>query len=402
MEAGVFWSILNRTIFWELTRVFLMSLVGLTGMLLLAGVISEASKEGLGPAQIAAIVPLIIPSTLPYTIPATTLFGSCVIYGRLAADNEILAIKAAGVNVMRVIAPGLFLGLVMSGCTFALYYALIPSTHHLMRTLFLADVESLLYTMLERDGSFKHPKLDYEIHVQRVQGRKLIQAQFMHRAPKGPGYDAIARAQDAELLFDLSKKMIHVRMHNCWILSEKGNQTYVQNKVWDVDLPQDLVDKHKGRPSDMTWGEMLDRKAEVRQQIEQQQAELATQLARLSNSHPPDGLQVHVENLHNQVRHKQQEIRDLDLELHKRPALAAGCLCFVLVGCPVGIWFSRSDYLSAFVTCFLPIVLLYYPLMLCGLNLSRTGKVPLLAGLWAANALVGLIAIDLYRRLLKN
>ena len=39
-----------------------------------------------------------------------------------------------------------------------------------------------------------------------------------------------------------------------------------------------------------------------------------------------------------------QQILWLDVELQMRPALSVGCFCFILVGCPVGIWFSRSDY----------------------------------------------------------
>ena len=68
-----------------------------------------------------------------------------------------------------------------------------------------------------------------------------------------------------------------------------------------------------------------------------------------------------------------------------RPALALGCLCFVLVGCPVGIWFSRSDYLSSFITCFLPIIVVYYPLMLCGINLAKSGKMLTALAIWPAN-----------------
>src|SRR5271163_3852885 len=102
-EVDVFGRILHRMILWELLKVFLMSLIGITGILLLAGIIAEASQQGLGPGQILAAIPLLIPSTLPYTIPATTLFASCVVYGRLSADNEILAIRAAGVNVLKVV-----------------------------------------------------------------------------------------------------------------------------------------------------------------------------------------------------------------------------------------------------------------------------------------------------------
>src|SRR5438874_3835769 len=97
-------------ILWELAKVFLMSLIGITGMLLMAGIVAEASQHGLTPMQILAAIPLLVPSTLPYTIPATTLFATCVVYGRLAADNEILAIKAAGINILSVVSPSVLLG----------------------------------------------------------------------------------------------------------------------------------------------------------------------------------------------------------------------------------------------------------------------------------------------------
>src|SRR5262250_426619 len=122
-------------ILWELCKVFLLSLVGITGILLMAGIIAEASQQGLGPAQILAAIPLLVPSTLPYTIPATTLFATCVVYGRLAADNEILAIKSAGINAIRVVRPGIVLGLAMSAATMGLYYRIIPYTHHLLRAM---------------------------------------------------------------------------------------------------------------------------------------------------------------------------------------------------------------------------------------------------------------------------
>src|SRR5947209_12632191 len=146
----MFWSLLHRMILWELVKVFVMSLIGITGILLMAGIIAEASQQGLGPAQILAAIPLIIPSTLPYTIPATTLFATSVVYGRLAHDNEILAIRAAGINLLRVVSPAILLGLGMSAATAVLYFDVIPTTHHLMRTMFIADVEDFLYGMLKR------------------------------------------------------------------------------------------------------------------------------------------------------------------------------------------------------------------------------------------------------------
>src|SRR5437764_6801242 len=158
----------------ELVKVFLLCLVGITGILLMAGIVAEASQQGLSPAQILAVIPLLVPSTLPYTIPATTLFATCVVYGRLAADNEVLAVRASGISLLTLVWPALLVGLLAGAATMGLYYRVIPHTHHLMRSLFLNDVEELLYTMLKKHSQIAHPQLDYAVFVKGVQGRRLL------------------------------------------------------------------------------------------------------------------------------------------------------------------------------------------------------------------------------------
>src|SRR5207248_5725550 len=113
-------------IFGQLVRVFVLALVSLTGMFLLGGVVSEAAQRGLSPSQVLLIIPLLIPNTLPYTIPATCLFATCVVYGRLSHDNEITAVKAAGVHLGRLVGPGLLLGLLTAAGTLAREYRLLP------------------------------------------------------------------------------------------------------------------------------------------------------------------------------------------------------------------------------------------------------------------------------------
>src|SRR5207249_3441751 len=113
-------------------------------------------------------------------------------------------------------------------------------------------------------------------------------------------------------------------------------------------------------------------------------------------------LAKHLENLRFVLRAQQGLVNALDAELHMRPALSCGCLFFVLIGCPVGIWLGRSDYLSAFISCFLPIVFVYYPLQLCSTNLAKDGKLNPIIALWIANAFMGLWAVLLFRKLLRN
>jgi lipopolysaccharide export system permease protein len=209
---AMFGTILHRMIFGELVRVFLLALVTLTGLFLLAGLVAEATQRGFAPSQVLMIIPLLIPNTLPYTIPATTLFATCVVYGRLAHDNEITAIKAAGVHLGRLVAPGVLLGLLTAGGTLALYYDFIPRTHHLLRTQVFADIEELLYTGLKKNGCLRHQKVPFAIWVRQVQGQRLIDAIFKKIDEKRLAYTFVARAREATLHYDQAHNVIRVEM----------------------------------------------------------------------------------------------------------------------------------------------------------------------------------------------
>jgi lipopolysaccharide export system permease protein len=397
----VFGGILHRMILRELTKVFVMALIGITGILLMAGIVAEATQQGLSPGQILAAIPLLIPSTLPYTIPATTLFAACVVYGRLAADNEILAIKSAGVSITRVIMPGLILGFAMSAATLVLYYRVIPYTHHLLRQMVFNDAEELIYTILRRQSVLQHPQLPYSMWVKGVQGRKLLQMVIKHKGANGQA-DMVAEAREADLRVNMSKNVMLIHMLCCETTSANGDNGYVLDRVWEVPLPKDFLKQNVRRARDMTYEELQEARRELQHQQADVEAEIAEASAQRMLEGASDSLPQHIKNLKDRVKFFQQQIVYLDVEEQMRPALSFGCLCFIFCGCPVGIWFSRSDYLSSFITCFLPIVLLYYPLSLAGIGMAKEGKLPIIPLVWGPNAVIGLIGLVLFWRLHKN
>jgi lipopolysaccharide export system permease protein len=387
-------------ILWELTKVFLMSLVGITGILLMAGIIAEASQQGLGPTQILAAIPLLVPSTLPYTIPATTLFATCVVYGRLAADNEILAIKSAGINVIKVVRPGLLLGLAMSATTMGLYYRIIPYTHYLLRAMVFNDAQELLYSLLKKHHEIRYSNFPYQIFVKGVRDKKLIEPIFKRKDVNNQ-IDWVAHAREAELQVRPSAGQVDVLVKHCIVWGDNSSGV-LEDKPFTVDLPKDFGKQNQARPRDLTWQEIMERREELQKQIEGIKVSASQIFAVKHLLGDLDKLPTILESCKDKIRVAQQEIVALDVELQMRPALSLGCLFFILVGCPVGIWFSRSDYLSSFITCFLPIVFVYYPLMLCGTGMAKEGKINMIPLVWGADGVVGLIGLILFWRLLKN
>jgi lipopolysaccharide export system permease protein len=400
-EVRVFGSILHRMILWELIKVFTIALVGITGILLMAGLIAEASQQGLGPGQVLAAIPLLIPCMLPYTVPATTLFAACVVYGRLSSDNEILAIKSAGVNPLKVVKSGVLLGLAMSVTTMGLYYEVIPLTFRMLREMVLRDAEEFMYSLLKRHGVINNPQLPYSMYVQGVRGKKLLDPVIKRKDSQGK-IDAVANAQEAELRVDMPRKMLLIRMKNGITSTADGSRAYFQERTFDVPLPKDFGGQGPLRPRAMTWPEMLVNHIEQDEEMEKVVALHGVNALHLLLGELPVDLEAMDRCVNNHLKDARLAQLALDVEMHMRGALSLGCLFFVLVGCPVGIWFSRSDYLSSFITCFLPIILIYYPLMLCGTGFAKEGRFPLIPLVYAADGLLGLIAAVLFVRLLKN
>ncbi len=401
-EVRVFGSILHRMILWELVKVFSIALVGITGILLMAGIISEASQQGLGPGQVLAAIPLLVPTMLPYTVPATTLFAACVVYGRLSADNEILAIKSAGVNLLKVVKPGIVLGLVTSATTLGLYYEVIPCTFRLLRALIVSDAEEFIYSILKRHGVINHASLPYSMYVQGVRGKKLLDPVVKRKDSQGK-IDAVATAQEAELRVDMARKVLLIHMTNGITSTADGSRAYFKERTFDMALPKDFGGEGPRRPRAMTWPEMLDNRVEQHEEMEKVSALHSINAAQLLLTDIPF---LDVSQLVSALREKMQPFRQqqlaLDVEMHMRVALSLGCLFFILVGCPVGIWFSRADFLSSFISCFLPIVIIYYPLMLCGTGIAREGRFPMIPVIYGADALLAVMGVVLFVRLLKN
>ena len=63
---------------------------------------------------------------------------------------------------------------------------------------------------------------------------------------------------------------------------------------------------------------------------------------------------------------------------------------------------TKTNASGVYTISFLPIVVLYYPLVLCGSNFAKEGKFHPALDCWAANGTMGVFAIVLFRRLLRN
>lgn len=148
---------LYRYILRELLKTFVLALVAMTTLLTIAGGVYNAVKrEGVGQPELFAILPMLIPLFMTLTMPMAALFAATIVYGRLAADNELNACRAAGIDLHRLFRPALLLGLFVSLFTLVFTNYVLPDLGRGMRAYFKSNVCRFAEMRLKTTGYIRY------------------------------------------------------------------------------------------------------------------------------------------------------------------------------------------------------------------------------------------------------
>ncbi len=302
--------------------------------------------------SVAEVFVYSLPNTFKVTIPMAVLVGVLLGLSRLAADSEIIAMRATGlgigyfVRVSSVVAiGGTLLGLVNS-----IYVA--PRANQA-----ILDMQRELETS---QASYEiQPRVFYEdfrnavLYVQNVRegtGASNWDQVFMADVTD-PANPVITTAASATVVNDSTQELLMRLRNGSRHETVAGQpQQYNISTFEKTDLPLSLSpqsETHLGRMDTAIY---------------------ALPMAALEErTHGPDG-------------------RRFLLELHTRFSYPVACLVLMLVGVPLGVVSRRGGKSSGLVFTVL-LVLLYYVLSYTGIALSRQGKLPPFLGVWMANLL---------------
>ena len=90
-------------------------------------------NKGVAITSVLKLFLLMIPSLLTYTMPISVLTAVLLSLGRLSRDNEIVAIKATGISLFRLILPLLIVGLILSLTLVVFNDKVVPYAHYTAR-----------------------------------------------------------------------------------------------------------------------------------------------------------------------------------------------------------------------------------------------------------------------------
>ncbi len=301
-----------------------------------------------------------LPNTFKVTIPMAVLVGILLGLSRLAADSEIIAMRASGlgigyfVRVASIVAvSGTLLGLLNS-----LFVA--PRANQAILEM-QQSLETSQASYLIQPRVFYEDFHNYVLYVQDVRagtGASNWRQVFMADV-SDPTTPLVTTAASATVVNDSSQVLLMRLRDGARHETVAGQpQSYNISTFATTDMPLSLGaqnDVHLGRLDAAMYA-----------------MPMSTLLDRI---HAPDS-------------------RRYLLELHSRFSYPVACLVLMLVGVPLGVISRRGGKSSGFVFTLL-LVILYYVLSYTGIALGRQGKLPAFLAVWLANILFAAVGLFL-------
>lgn len=382
---------------WEIIKIFLLCL-GITVLLMtVGGGVNEGLKKGLPPGVILNMLPYFIPEMLRYTIPGCMLFAVCTVFGRMAASSEITAIKSAGINPMELMWPVLTLAYFLSFFTFWMYDACAAWSRPNLHRVVAESLDDTVYGVLRTQRNFKMS--GFSVTVKSVQDRKLISPTFQVAATDSQP-SIYLEVEEAELKTDPETGILQLMCRDGTVeFGDEGKFEFPDERVIYLDHLNSIeLNEDSSTPANLTL------KA-IPRQIEREEGiveEAQTDLAAMIQSEDPEAIDPEaIDTARNHLDHHQKRLFRLQAERQRRLSNGFGVFCFVCMGIPVAVWRKSSDNVSTFFTCFLPILLLYYPLLVIGEQTARDGHFGA-APVWIADAVLIAIGAILIWRVNRN
>jgi lipopolysaccharide export system permease protein len=128
------WSVMDRYITTQLIPPLVFGVAAFTSVVssvaTVFDLIRKMTEAGL-PLSIAIQVYFLqLPEFVSLALPMSMLLSTLLLYSRLSADSELIALRSVGVSVYRLMVPAVLVSLIVTGLTFALNEAIVPAAKY--------------------------------------------------------------------------------------------------------------------------------------------------------------------------------------------------------------------------------------------------------------------------------
>ncbi|OQY27683.1 MAG: hypothetical protein B6244_09780 [Candidatus Cloacimonetes bacterium 4572_55] len=415
-------SQISRYILKEHFGPLILSLVVLTFILLMNRIfrmIDLIITKGLAIMTVLKLFSLTLPFLLAMTIPMATLIAVVLAFGRLSADNEIMAFKASGVNLFRLIRPVLFAAAFIT--TGLIYFndVILPETNHKFKNLMIA-IHRKHPTLTIEKKVFIDDFDNYRVYItEKDDVTSAIYGVIIHEMGSDHRIARTISAESGKIQFDPQKNAFTIDLFDGETHEADQRdrdkyrvmhfQSYRMNLPIDSDLKENVASSRGDR--ELNIRAMSEKISYYREEIKKVDFRIhkiesliehaqKDSTSRAKNSSPPDTLLQVSQNIHNplsqQLQQQRSRLKSLNrsinkyqVEIQKKYALPFACLVFVLIGAPLGVVGRKGvGILFSFLA-----FTFYYVCLIGGEELADRDIISSYTAMWTANVTLGGIGL---------
>lgn len=347
-------KILRNYILKDFLSVFIFSLLTLS-MVMLAGNLMKISdmviRKGVNIVDALKIFSFFAPYLLGFTIPLSFLLAVLLVMGRLVADNEIIAIRVAGVSLFKILNIFLVLGAIFSLFLFILNDRVIPNFHYRYRSE-IKNIYSKNISALIEPGVFLENFQNYILYVTDKHENKLKNV-FIYELDEKSSTSKVTFAKQGE--FVVEGNTLKVKLEDGFrdeSISKKRMELYRLNfKVFFMDIP-------------------IQRKESV-----------------IISKKPSDMMLKELMGKINELRSRGVKPVELEGEFHKRISFSFSAIAFIILGFGVSLAVKHREKSINFGIAFLTAGV-YYLMFILGETLIEYRLIIPFLGMWLPNIVV--------------
>jgi len=317
------------------------------------------------PFQLVLSLPLfLLPPLLSLTLPVALLLAVLIACGRLSGDLEVAALKASGVGPLRLFRPFLVAGLLVSALISCLTLIVNPWASGAFQKQLFKILQSRAVTAIQ-ERAFSGAFAGIVLYVEEVSPSRVALRGILASDERNPALSRIIVAREGRLLSDEEQRRLTFRFLDGAIVES------------------DVRDPRRFRHTSFSLYDMNLSVAEPRASGQEGKPEKEMGLAQLVAAGQGAG-------------RDQAKAAPYWVELHKRFALPAAALVFVLVGFPLGVRSHHGGRAAALAWSF-AVVVSYYVVSTSLEGPALSGRLPPGLAIWLPDLLFGLLGLGLLR-----
>lgn len=311
----------------------------------------------IGFADFVRLFSYLFPNIFLYSIPMSAMMGVTIGFARLSSDSEILALKAGGISMYRILPPVLLVASLIAILTAYFSTQLIPRSEIAMKQLTYQLLKEKISHGI-KEHVFTEALGDVVVYVEAIDKKSGEWKNVWVSDMRGVETPTITMASTGHMESSIKDMMVSIILRSGSLhRPSRSNAEVVQFDRYLINIPMQPPSSKRTRlkkRSSLTMSGLLEE----------------------SSNRTVNTL----------------ERRKYLIEFHRRLVLPVGCLMISLLGLPLGLQ-ARPGKKAIGIQAGLAFFVLYYILFTVGKTLAEESVLPVPVAMWGPNTLFFLLAL---------